>query len=419
MDKAVVNKTEETAVRIISLEFEHLKRVDEVHLEIGDALTVIGGDNAQGKSSILDGIKWCLGGDRFKPSKPVKDGEEPGTQKVTLSNGWIVERYGKNGSLRVTTKDGRMGGQTLLKEFIGQFALDLQSFMDMTDKEKAKELLKLIGVDLTELDELERTKYQERTEAGASAKRLKAYADGLTKHADAPAEEVSVGDLTAKVQAGLTHNQNGQRAKQLADDMLVAINGMESEVKELEAQLEKRLRELAAMKDRKKVLDVDVKAFKPVDIASLQQQMAEAETINRMVRDNQKYESAQMEAAVAADAHAALEVEISEIREARMSMLSEAKMPLEGLGIEDEKLTYKGQFWDNMSHSEQLRVATAISSALNPKCGFVLIDKIEAMDIPTLKAFGKYCAEVGLQAITTRVSTGSECTFIIESGKVK
>ena len=415
MKKAVV----EESIKITSLEFENLKRVEEVHLEVGDALTVIGGNNGQGKSSILDGIKWCLGGDRFKPSKPVKDGAEKADAKVILSNGWIVERYGKNGSLRVTTKDGRMGGQQLLKEFIGQFALDLQSFMDMTDKEKAKELLKLIGVDLTELDELERTKYQERTEAGANAKRLKAYADGLTKHPDAPAEEVSVGDLTTKVQAGLTHNQAGQRAQQLADDMLVAIGGMESEVKELEAQLKKAKEDLTAMVERKKVLDAEVKAFKPVDISALQQQMAEADTLNRMVRDNQKYESAQMEAAVAADAHAALEVEISEIREARMSMLSEAKMPLEGLGIEDEKLTYKGQFWDNMSHSEQLRVATAISSALNPKCGFVLIDKIEAMDIPTLKAFGKYCSEVNLQAITTRVSTGAECSFIIEGGKVK
>lgn len=415
MKKAVV----EESVKITSLEFENLKRVEEVHLEIGDALTVIGGNNAQGKSSILDGIKWCLGGDRWKPSKPVKEGAEKADAKVVLSNGWIVERYGKNGSLRVTTKDGRMGGQQLLKEFIGQFALDLQSFMDMTDKEKAKELLKLIGVDLTELDELERTKYQERTEAGANAKRLKAYADGLTKHPDAPAEEVSVGDLTTKVQAGLTHNQAGARAKQLFDDMGGQVFRMEADVEELEAQLKKAKEDLTAMRDRRKALDAEVKAFKPVDIASLQQQMAEAETINRMVRDNQKYESAQMEAAVAADAHAALEVEISEIREARMSMLSEAKMPLEGLGIEDEKLTYKGQFWDNMSHSEQLRVATAISSALNPKCGFVLIDKIEAMDIQTLKEFGKWLASANLQAITTRVSTGPECSFIIEAGRVK
>jgi hypothetical protein len=53
---------------------------------------------------------------------------------------------------------------------------------------------------------------------------------------------------------------------------------------------------------------------------------------------------------------------------------------------------------------------------LNPNCGFVLLDKLEQMDLDTLRDFGAWLREEGLQAIATRVSTGDECSIIIEDG---
>ena len=72
-----------------------------------------------------------------------------------------------------------------------------------------------------------------------------------------------------------------------------------------------------------------------------------------------------------------------------------------------------------MSGSDQLRVATAIVRKLNPECGFVLLDKLEQMDLRTLTDFGSWLASEGLQAIATRVSTGGECQIIIEDGRVQ
>ena len=71
-----------------------------------------------------------------------------------------------------------------------------------------------------------------------------------------------------------------------------------------------------------------------------------------------------------------------------------------------------------MSGSDQLKVSTAIVRRLNPKCGFVLLDKLEQMDIVTLREFGAWLESEGLQAIATRVSTGGECSIIIEDGYV-
>ena len=71
-----------------------------------------------------------------------------------------------------------------------------------------------------------------------------------------------------------------------------------------------------------------------------------------------------------------------------------------------------------MSGSDQLRVATAIVRKLNPECGFVLLDKLEQMDLHTLQDFGDWLRAEGLQAIATRVSSGGECQIIIEDGYV-
>ena len=47
-----------------------------------------------------------------------------------------------------------------------------------------------------------------------------------------------------------------------------------------------------------------------------------------------------------------------------------------------------------------------------------LLDKLEQMDRKTLQEFGEWLEAEGLQAIATRVSTGDECSIIIEDGYV-
>ena len=112
-------------------------------------------------------------------------------------------------------------------------------------------------------------------------------------------------------------------------------------------------------------------------------------------------------------------MKINEVRKNRISLLDNANLPLKELSVENGTITYKGQPWDNMSGSEQLIVATAIVRKINPNCEFVLVDKLEQMDLETLKEFGDWLEKEKLQAIATRVSTGEECQIIIEDGYVK
>lgn len=46
------------------------------------------------------------------------------------------------------------------------------------------------------------------------------------------------------------------------------------------------------------------------------------------------------------------------------------------------------------------------------------MDKLEQMDLDTMQEFGEWLEQEGLQAIATRVSTGDECSILIEDGYV-
>ena len=116
------------------------------------------------------------------------------------------------------------------------------------------------------------------------------------------------------------------------------------------------------------------------------------------------------------DQYRVLTEEIDQTRKNKTSLLNSAELPLPELSVKEGELVYKGQQWDNMSGSDRLKVSTAIVRKLNPKCGFVLLDKLEQMDLQTLNEFGEWLKQEGLQAIATRVSTGGECSIIIEDG---
>lgn len=152
--------------------------------------------------------------------------------------------------------------------------------------------------------------------------------------------------------------------------------------------------------------------------AELERNIAEIDTINMKVRANLDKAKAEEEAKGYGDQYLSLTSEIENVRKEKYELLHGADLPLPGLSVEEGELTFEGQKWDNMSGSQQLRVATAIVRRLNPECGFVLLDKLEQMDTDTLREFGSWLESEGLQAIATRVSLGEECSIIIEDGYI-
>ena len=55
---------------------------------------------------------------------------------------------------------------------------------------------------------------------------------------------------------------------------------------------------------------------------------------------------------------------------------------------------------------------------MNEALSYIEEHILEQMDLQTLQEFGSWLEGEGLQAIATRVSTGDECSIIIEDGYV-
>lgn len=403
-------------VKINELLIENVKRVKAVQFEpSAEGLTIIGGRNGQGKTSVLDAIAWALGGNNYKPSVPERDGAlVPPNLHIELSNGLIVERKGKNSTLKVTDPEGNKSGQQLLNEFVSTLALDLPKFINGSDKDKADSLLKILGIGdvLAQLDTKENQLYAQRTEVGRIADRKKKAADEMPMYPNVPKGPVSATELIKQQQEILARNGENEQKRQNAARYERMLAEAQIAFDEAKAALQKA--EQDCLTARKSAEDLHDEST-----AELEKNLAEIEALNIKIRANSAKEAGEVEANNLQQEYDGLTEQIESIREERSKLLDSAELPLPGLSVKDGKLIYNNMPWDGMSGSDQLKVATAIVRKLNPQCGFVLMDKLEQMDLETLQEFGVWLKQEGLQVIATRVSTGDECSIIIEDGMVK
>lgn len=394
------------AVKISEFQLENVKRIKAVQCEpTQNGITVIGGKNNQGKTSVLDSIAWALGGDRFRPSQAQREGSViPPYIKIKLSNGIIVERQGKNSSLKVIDPSGNKGGQQLLNEFIESFALNLPKFMEANAKEKADILLRIIGVGdkLFELEKEENEIYNSRHAIGQIAAQKQKYADEMAHYDGVPDDLLSASDLIQEQQAILLRNAENKKKRERLSELREQKQRLQQALEECEKELKIAELSEAELEDR--------------STAELEENIQKIDEINVKIRSNLDKERAEEEAHRYQEQYNELSVKLENIRSEKKKLLESADLPLPGLSVEDGEITLNGMKWDNMSGSDQLKAATAIIRRLNPKCGFVLVDKLEQMDLDTLCDFGHWLEREGLQVIATRVSTGDECSIVIEDG---
>lgn len=325
----------------------------------------------------------------------------------------MVERKGKNSDLKVTDPSGKKAGQQLLDSFIEQLALDLPKFMEASGKEKAQTLLQIIGVgdQLASMEMEESALYNERLTIGRIADQKEKFAKEQLSYPEAPSELVSVSELIRQQQEILAKNGENQRKRE-------NLHKLEQEYQRINEQMEELLQRQNQIQKDLKVARMDAVDLHDESTEELEKNIADIEELNRKVRANLDKEKAEDDAKEYRNQYQELTSKITKVRQQKTDLLKNVELPLPGLSVADGELIYNGQKWDNMSGSDQMKVSTAIVRKLNPNCGFVLLDKLEQMDLESMKEFGAWLEQEGLQVIATRVSTGDECSIIIEDGYI-
>ena len=272
---------------------------------------------------------------------------------------------------------------------------------------------------MTALEQQEKELYSERLYVGRTADQKMKYAKEQPYYPEAPKDLISPSDLIKQQQEILARNGENQKKRECVDRFKQSVLFLNQEVDAMREQLEKKENELKEAKNNLQIALTSAEGLQDESTAELEASIANIEEINRKVRANLDKDKAEEDARTYQDQYTELTKKIEAVRDEKTNLLNTADLPLPELSVKDGELVYKGQQWDNMSGSDRLKVSTAIVRKLNPKCGFVLLDKLEQMDMTTLQEFSAWLETEHLQAIATRVSTGSECQIIIEDGMVK
>jgi DNA repair exonuclease SbcCD ATPase subunit len=404
-------------MKIIELKSSNIKRIKavELHLDEKQNLVLITGKNAAGKSSILDSIWYALGGKKAVQDKPIREGEEKGEIEVDV-NGYLVKRTftGKSSYLQVTNKDGSKysNPQEFLDYIIGNLSFDPLEFSRMDEKKQIAELTKIVGLDLTPLDEKKKKLTEDRLLVGREIKTMAKYEPEIIAECQKASQAtlVSVADLSKKLEEEIAkHNKfvNAQnfitRLKLDNENLLHHIAQIQESIK----SNEKQIIEQAEIKDS----EVNIDELK-LKIESAEDNNNNIRNANSVLKDDTAYKAKDAE-------YRKLTEDIRAVEEEKAKKLAAVKMPIDGLSWDEEKVLYKGIPFIQGSAAEQLRVSMAIAMASNPKLKVILIRDGSLLDADNLKVIEEMARDKDFQVWIERVDDSGKIGIYIEDGEVK
>lgn len=395
-------------MKIIALEAENVKNLRVVRIEPDGSTVIIGGDNEQGKTCVLDSIEYALHGASSIPAKPIRVGTKKARVVLDLGDIIVTRTFTKGGTnLTVKSKEGATfaSPQAMLDKLVGALAFDPLEFSKMDEKKRAEVLKQLVGLDFDKLNAQYRKLFDERTVVNRSGKVLKASFDNMIKHDGVPDNVVSVQELGAKYAAALEHNQ--------------VLNRRRGDLSREVTELHQLGRDIAALKKSVKQKQKALEGEGEVDAVAINAQISSVESINNKIRENGRRKATNKELTELRKKSELLGNQMSEIVQQKEKTLAKAKFPIDGLAIEEEDgVTFEDIPFVQCSAAQRIRISVAIGLAMNPKLRVLLIREGSLLDEKNLAMIAEMAEKADAQIWIERVSKGKECSVIIEQGEV-
>lgn len=412
-------------MRVVKLEAENFKRLSAVEITPDpDASTVtIAGRNAQGKSSVIDALWSALAGSAAakgtSTSRPIRDGESSARVTVDLGDIVVTRTWtGDKTALKVESKDGARytSPQRMLDEMIGRLSFDPLAFASLSAKAQQAELLALVELpfDPELLADERATAFSERTDVGRLVKQLQGQLDGFGEIPDGTPDEVqSVSVLVEELDAAVALQSAAERAAGAVAAARDSVAYAEAELAKAEALLAQNTRnyELA--------LGAQAEVADPPDVEAIRSRIAGLDAVNAAVREKQSRGRVAEQLESASADYERLTARIRECDETRSAGLAGAEFPVEGLGFDDEGVTFRGVPFAQASAAERLRVSVAMAMALNPKVRIIRITDGSLLDEDNLALIESMAADNEFQVWVEVVGDRGGQAVVIEDGAVK
>ena len=418
----------------------------EVHPK-QNAVFVIGGKNAQGKSSLMNAIIAGIGGKALMPEKPVRAGTERADTMIELGSQdtteYTIRQYvtakGTYG-LEVRSKDGFVHpqGQSFLASFYEKLSFDPLAFVNQTPKGQIDLMNKALGLDFSGLDYERRQLFDTRTLSNREVNSLEAQLRAIKTYPDLPAEPVSVSSLSAQLEQ-VSERAQGARAisseihtkRELMNQATMQIERCNSQAEDFRKRVVDLLAEAEAASEKLSGYKASIAALESqasedkdfeAEAVDIRRAISEADATNRKIASNKEAKQIQKKLNAAKQNSERLSAELGKIDSEKERTLQKAKFPVKGIQMGEDGVTLNGIPFSQASASEKLRVSLNIAFALKPELKVVFADG-SSLDDEGLEIIEKEAKAASVQVLLELPLRTKEdeafTSIIIEDGYVR
>jgi len=419
-------------MKITKLMAENVKRLRRVEIDPSkdEPLVIVRGENGQGKSSILDAIKYAFAGKSSHPPRVIRDGErqacvEVETDELSVVRRWVGGAESTTTEVEVRSKDGTKlkSPQAVLDKLYDELAFDALEFVALKPREQLELLKKLVGVDTGLLDAQRQKVFEARTlvnrDLGAAEVRLRAMpADRPLPRVDTAALLKERGELTNALQWQTQSRSERDAALRRVRDCEEHVKAAEAALAAAKARLDGARKQASdsdnavddaeekAMGASERLAAVDAEIKRAGDVAAANTRWEERE---RLVAEVKRL----------SDDTAAKTAALEQIDAEKNALVSGAKFPIEGLGFGVDGVLYKGLPFEQASQAEQLRVSVAVGAARKPKLRVMTVRDGSRLDKNGLKLLAELAREREIQIWLEAVGEEGPATVVIVDGSVR
>ncbi len=380
-------------MKILSLVAENILKLKAIHIVPKSEVIEIKGENAMGKSSVLDAIVIGLKGKKSAPAEPVKKGSKKGKIVIEMDGDkslgippFTITSKVSNDKIETFIEPKEIldneTPRSFLDKILGAISFDPLEFINREGQQQRKALLELIGVDVTAWDLKEKQIFDDRTIKNRDLKTAEIKVKSLKQWVDVTeTEEVKMVDLSKKLTDAIAFNQEIKNRGAINESLKqTALNLKDQDIPDCKKKIAALEQDLAETKERlvglEKSLDsirVDyqkektaIATLQPIDVETINTEIEEIETKNSKIRDNATYKKEIEALGTIKSAAKSLDTKLEKCRADRLALLQGIKMPVDGLSFDDEGLLYNNILLAQCSDGEKLMVSMGISMALNP-----------------------------------------------------
>lgn len=381
-------------MKVKRLIIKNIGMIADTTIELDKPLILFYGDIMQGKTTILNAVKFCFGG--AYPTDIIRHGQEEASVMLEFEGGLICREWyrGKDDTVNARPIVFVRGGKPVkkpvdeIKKFLNPFLLDQDYLRKMTELERKNYFTQLFAVDTSEID-------NEYSQIENEAKELRAKIKG---YGDIDLTEVRLIDITPLKEKlasiKLAHNNAVGRIN-LKNKEIVQYNNeifrreenaryIANEIAELEEKL--ALAKKGFADNQKWLKENPPKPEIPlppmIDASAIEIQISEAMANEVRVEQYQKNLARDKEKQIDQKSLSQLEEHQRELKKAKIAKLTKINetCKIKNLSFDETgNFVYEGTTSGMLSGSQIMKLSSELSSLYPEGLGIDLIDRGESL----------------------------------------